>query len=181
MDFLVGLAGTGQPFVTYPQINFEPVNFFALGSPIALFLSTRGLENIGDDFKLPTSTGVFNIFHPFDPVVSVLSSFLSSVSVSVLQLHGPFGSLQEVWSPLQATVHLCGVYYLPWNRHSGTRDHRFRSHPTDPVELFFVRVLAVGSNPRTAPIQDCKSSVLSTRPLGQDSLPIAMAAIDFKT
>ena len=67
------------------------------------------------------------------------------------------------------TVHLCGVFYLPWNRHSGTRDHGFRSHPTDPLELiFFVRVLAVGSNPRTAPIQDCKSSVLSTRPLGQD-------------
>jgi hypothetical protein len=70
MNYLMGKAGTGQPFVMYPQLNFQAVNFFALGSPIALFLSTRGLTDIGEDFKLPSATGVFNIFHPFDPVVS---------------------------------------------------------------------------------------------------------------
>jgi len=30
----MGNAGTGQPFITYPQLNFHPKAFFALGSPI---------------------------------------------------------------------------------------------------------------------------------------------------
>ncbi|XP_074642043.1 triacylglycerol hydrolase DDHD2-like isoform X2 [Tubulanus polymorphus] len=64
----IGSAGTGQPHVRYPKLNFTPVNFFALGSPIALFLTTRGTETIPDDFSFPTCTGFFNIFHPFDPV-----------------------------------------------------------------------------------------------------------------
>jgi hypothetical protein len=37
----------------------------------------------------------------------------------------PIGFLPEVWSPLQAIVHLCGIFYLPWHRRSGTRDHGF--------------------------------------------------------
>jgi hypothetical protein len=32
-----------------------------------------------------------------------------------------------VWSPLQATVHLCGIFYLPWHRHSSTMDHGMES------------------------------------------------------
>jgi hypothetical protein len=33
------------------------------------------------------------------------------------------GFLPDVWSSLQASVNLCGVFCLPWHRHSGTRDH----------------------------------------------------------
>ena len=36
-----GTAGTGQPYVRYPKLNFEPRNMFALGSPIGLFLTVR--------------------------------------------------------------------------------------------------------------------------------------------
>jgi hypothetical protein len=32
-----------------------------------------------------------------------------------------------VWSPLQATVHLCGIICLPWHRYSGTMDHSMKS------------------------------------------------------
>jgi hypothetical protein len=37
----------------------------------------------------------------------------------------PVGFLPEVWSPLQATVHLSGIFYLPWHRCAGTRDHGY--------------------------------------------------------
>lgn len=59
---------TGQPLVQYPSINFEPSCFFALGSPIAMFLTIRGVKNICLDFRLPTCRKMYNLFHPFDPV-----------------------------------------------------------------------------------------------------------------
>ena len=57
-------TGTGSPLVNYPQLDFDPINFFALGSPIPMFLTVRGVENLGEDFQLPTCAGFFNIFHP---------------------------------------------------------------------------------------------------------------------
>ena len=36
-----GLAGTGQPYIDYPQLSFRPRQLFAVGSPIGLFLSVR--------------------------------------------------------------------------------------------------------------------------------------------
>ena len=36
-----GLAGTGQPFVEYPQLDLEFYALFALGSPIGMFLTGR--------------------------------------------------------------------------------------------------------------------------------------------
>lgn len=36
-----GLAGTGQPFVEYPQLDLKFYAFFALGSPIGMFLTVR--------------------------------------------------------------------------------------------------------------------------------------------
>lgn len=68
VNYAMGLAGTGQLSVSYPKINFHPSCFFALGSPIAMFLVVRGNETLGEDFKLPTCPAFFNIFHPFDPV-----------------------------------------------------------------------------------------------------------------
>jgi len=68
VSYEVGLAGTGQPFVKYPKLDFVPVGCFALGSPIGMFLTVRGLTHIGPDFKLPNCSNFFNIFHPFDPV-----------------------------------------------------------------------------------------------------------------
>jgi hypothetical protein len=62
--FNYGLAGTGQPLIKYPKLDFKPVNFFALGSPIPMFLTVRGIEHLGTEFKLPTCENFFNIFHP---------------------------------------------------------------------------------------------------------------------
>lgn len=64
VDYLLGSAGTGQPSVKYPQLDFQPNSLFAFGSPIGIFLSARGVQNIGEDFKLPTCPRVFNVFHP---------------------------------------------------------------------------------------------------------------------
>lgn len=37
INYTIGHAGTGQPYITYPQLNFQPKHFFALGSPIGMF------------------------------------------------------------------------------------------------------------------------------------------------
>ncbi|XP_061083794.1 SEC23-interacting protein isoform X1 [Conger conger] len=61
-------VGTGQVSVVYPSLDFQPVSFFALGSPIGMFLTVRGLERIEETYQLPTCRGFFNIYHPLDPV-----------------------------------------------------------------------------------------------------------------
>ncbi|XP_056147292.1 SEC23-interacting protein [Lampris incognitus] len=61
-------VGTGQVSVIYHGLDFEPVNFFALGSPIGMFLTVRGVEKIEETYQLPTCKGFFNIYHPLDPV-----------------------------------------------------------------------------------------------------------------
>ncbi|KAG8236991.1 hypothetical protein J437_LFUL017112, partial [Ladona fulva] len=33
VNYMMGPAGTGQPFISYPQLKFKPESFFALGSP----------------------------------------------------------------------------------------------------------------------------------------------------
>ena len=55
-------------FPKYPQLNFEVLNSFMLGSPIAVFLLLRN-RSIERDYKLPGCRKVFNIFHKFDPAV----------------------------------------------------------------------------------------------------------------
>lgn len=55
--------------VKYPVLNFKPFAFFAAGSPVGMFLTIRGHDSIGVDYQLPTCSNVYNIFHPFDPVV----------------------------------------------------------------------------------------------------------------
>ena len=67
-DARSGPAGTGQPSVTYPTLDIQPSALFALGSPIAMFLSVRGVDTLGPHFSLPTCPAIFNIFHPFDPI-----------------------------------------------------------------------------------------------------------------
>ncbi|XP_023165120.2 uncharacterized protein LOC111595558 [Drosophila hydei] len=64
----IGPAGTGQPVINYTQLIFHPKKFFALGSPIGMFVTIRGIDKLGLDFRLPTCAGFYNIFHPFDPV-----------------------------------------------------------------------------------------------------------------
>ena len=41
VKIIKGVAGTGQAYVEYPQLLFQPKHLFALGSPIGLFLTVR--------------------------------------------------------------------------------------------------------------------------------------------
>ncbi|KAH8298226.1 hypothetical protein KR018_011408 [Drosophila ironensis] len=68
VSYTMGPAGTGQPVINYTQLIFHPKKFFALGSPIGMFVTIRGIDKLGLDFHLPTCPGFYNIFHPFDPV-----------------------------------------------------------------------------------------------------------------
>ncbi|CAN9500077.1 unnamed protein product [Ophioblennius macclurei] len=68
VDYNCFEVGTGQVSVVYHNLDFEPINFFALGSPIGMFLTVRGLEKIEETYQLPTCKGFFNIYHPLDPV-----------------------------------------------------------------------------------------------------------------
>lgn len=67
----------GQEGIIYPQLVFEPSSFFALGSPIGMFITVRGLDSLGKDFSLPTCKSFFNIFHPFDPVAYRIESLVN--------------------------------------------------------------------------------------------------------
>ncbi|NXN27454.1 S23IP protein, partial [Nycticryphes semicollaris] len=68
IDYEYFEVGTGQVSVIYSALDFEPDIFFALGSPIGVFLTVRGVEKIDENYRLPTCKGFFNIYHPLDPV-----------------------------------------------------------------------------------------------------------------
>ncbi|XP_076460329.1 triacylglycerol hydrolase DDHD2-like [Babylonia areolata] len=90
VDYICGLSGTGQPAVHYRQLEFSPSCLFTLGSPVAVFLTVRGVQSIGENFKLPTCSRFLNVFHPFDPVayrVEPLISCSSSALKPVLVPH----------------------------------------------------------------------------------------------
>lgn len=50
------------------QLPFCPNALFALGSPIPVFLTVRGVDSLDPTFQLPTCRAFYNIFHPFDPI-----------------------------------------------------------------------------------------------------------------
>ncbi|XP_071570229.1 uncharacterized protein [Temnothorax nylanderi] len=77
VSYVMGAAGTGQPYIHYPQLNFHPCAFFALGSPIGMFVTVRGIDTLGENFTLPTCPAFFNIFHPFDPVAYRVESLIN--------------------------------------------------------------------------------------------------------
>lgn len=42
-----------------------------------MFVIIRGLDNLGDNFSLPTCPGFFNIFHPYDPIAYRMESLIN--------------------------------------------------------------------------------------------------------
>ncbi|XP_054153497.1 phospholipase DDHD2-like isoform X2 [Oppia nitens] len=60
--------GLGFPAINYPQLPFRPSAFFAMGSPLPMFLTVRGVQYLAPDYRLPTCPAVYNIFHPYDPI-----------------------------------------------------------------------------------------------------------------
>ncbi|KAL1492668.1 hypothetical protein ABEB36_010892 [Hypothenemus hampei] len=77
ISYLMGTIGAGQAKISYPHLNFKPSTFFALGSPIGMFVTVRGLDKLGENFSLPTCQGFFNIFHPYDPVAYRIEALIN--------------------------------------------------------------------------------------------------------
>ncbi|KAH9725517.1 phospholipase SGR2 [Citrus sinensis] len=73
------------PYVNYTKLEFKVDTFFAVGSPLGVFLALRNIrigvgkgqeywaeENVNEE--MPACRQMFNIFHPFDPVAYSLYS-----------------------------------------------------------------------------------------------------------
>ncbi|KAK1413932.1 hypothetical protein QVD17_29669 [Tagetes erecta] len=67
------------PLIKYTKLEFKVDTFFAVGSPLGVFLSLRNVRigiGKGKDYwnneniveEMPSCRQMFNIFHPFDPV-----------------------------------------------------------------------------------------------------------------
>ncbi|XP_013987908.2 phospholipase DDHD2 isoform X1 [Salmo salar] len=83
VDYKYFDIGIGQVSIVYPQLAFQPQAFFALGSPIGMFLSVRGLKRIDPKYSLPTCKSFYNIFHPFDPVAFRIEPMVVSPGVDL--------------------------------------------------------------------------------------------------
>ncbi|KAL2329392.1 hypothetical protein Fmac_022819 [Flemingia macrophylla] len=72
-------AKSYTPYIKYTKLQFKVDTFFAVGSPLGVFLALRNIrigigrgqeyweqENIREE--MPACRQMFNIFHPFDPV-----------------------------------------------------------------------------------------------------------------
>ncbi|KAL5776199.1 hypothetical protein ACOSP7_009125 [Xanthoceras sorbifolium] len=72
-------APSYTPYINYTKLEFKVDTFFAVGSPLGVFLALRNIrigigkgqeyweeENISEE--MPACRQMFNIFHPFDPV-----------------------------------------------------------------------------------------------------------------
>ena len=76
-------TGIGQPLVKYKKLEFETSCLFSLGSPIGLFLTARGVHNLGADYKLPHCMEFFNIFHPYDPVAYRVEPLINAETIEL--------------------------------------------------------------------------------------------------
>ncbi|VVC36241.1 Hypothetical protein CINCED_3A009347 [Cinara cedri] len=85
----LGKAGTGQPYITYPQLKFQLDYFFGFGSPIGMFVTVRGIESLGENFKFPTCPGFLNIFHPYDPVAYRIEPLINAIFENIPPLQVP--------------------------------------------------------------------------------------------
>ncbi|CAM6085035.1 unnamed protein product [Calypogeia fissa] len=67
------------PYISYTKLDFEVDTFFAVGSPLGVFLSLRNIRigvGLGQEYwqddgieeEMPAVRQMINIFHPYDPV-----------------------------------------------------------------------------------------------------------------
>ncbi|XP_023218251.1 SEC23-interacting protein-like [Centruroides sculpturatus] len=141
MDYGMGIAGAG-PRVNFPKLKFEPSIFFALGSPISMFLTVRGLEKIGEDYRLPTCPFFYNIFHPFDPVAYRIEPLIDpSFNLKPVLVPHHKGrkrmhlEIRESLSRMGADLKqkLLDPLWNTWNSiNEFARAHRFGYQPEDP-------------------------------------------------
>ncbi|KAF3340766.1 Phospholipase SGR2 [Carex littledalei] len=68
-----------KPYIRYTKLDFKVDTFYAVGSPLGVFLALRNVRigiGQGHDYwqdekiqeEMPSCRQMFNIFHPFDPV-----------------------------------------------------------------------------------------------------------------
>ena len=48
-----------------------------------MFIVVRGNETLGKDYRLPTCPRFFNIYHPYDPIVSTVDENLVFVVLQI--------------------------------------------------------------------------------------------------
>ncbi len=58
-----------KDFASKLQLEFEVDNFFLIGSPVSMFLTVRG--DMESEISFPSCKNIYNIMHPYDPVVKV--------------------------------------------------------------------------------------------------------------
>uniref|UniRef100_A0A671QIT8 Phospholipid phosphatase 5-like n=1 Tax=Sinocyclocheilus anshuiensis TaxID=1608454 RepID=A0A671QIT8_9TELE len=75
-----------QVSIDYPQLAFHPQALFAMGSPIGMFLTVRGLKRIDPNYSFPTCKSFYNIFHPFDPVAYRIEPMILPQDVDLLPM-----------------------------------------------------------------------------------------------
>lgn len=76
-DLLSGQQNQSLNDNQFKKLNFKPECLFTLGSPLAAFLTVRGIE-LNSDFCLPTCPSFFNIFHPYDPIAYRIEPLINS-------------------------------------------------------------------------------------------------------
>lgn len=68
-----------RPFIIFPKLKFQVETFYAVGSPLGMFLALRNIriglgegkeywQDEGIDEEMPACRLLLNIFHPYDPV-----------------------------------------------------------------------------------------------------------------
>ncbi|GAB9465698.1 Phospholipase [Globisporangium polare] len=119
-DLLTHEAGErSKSGVFFPGLEFEVENFFGAGSPVPVFILSRGDLNIDEGrftpgIKMPKCQRYFNIFHPIDPIAYRVEPLIKQemhdkAPVQLIQAHAvrgfTFGKIQEMWESLTAPVH----------------------------------------------------------------------------
>ncbi|KAB0804686.1 hypothetical protein PPYR_01656 [Photinus pyralis] len=122
----------GQIHLKYPQLPFRPIGLFTLGSPIALFLTVRGVDMLGVNFKLPTCPTFVNIFHPCDPVAyriePLICAEMEKLKPAVLPHYGSRRSriknaLVKVTASAKQTVTSCLLFLRTTGLSTATSSH----------------------------------------------------------
>jgi hypothetical protein len=67
------------------QLEFQVENFYIVGSPVSMFLTVRGDFDAGTRF--PMCKNIYNLMHPYDPVVSEGTSISNPAVVPPGALH----------------------------------------------------------------------------------------------
>ncbi|XP_062410803.1 phospholipase DDHD2 [Sardina pilchardus] len=157
-------VGIGQVSVNYPQLAFCPQAFFALGSPIGMFLTVRGLKRIEPRYSLPTCKSFYNVYHPYDPVAYRIEPLVLAGGVELPPVQIPhykgrkrmhlelkdgltrvsselLGSIRTVWQvfsqiPNSALPLVGGVSDAAFNMSSDSQDDRME-----------VQTVAAGTGP----------------------------------